>query len=40
MATINIEPSELIDYGKKIVSESVDYKKEITNIYSIVEFYI
>lgn len=37
MATINVEPRELINNGKEIVSESVSYKDEINKIYSIID---
>ena len=37
MATINVEPLELISYGGEIVSEAASYIKEVGNIYAIVD---
>ena len=37
MATINMDPEKAIAYGNQIIQNSSTYKKEIANIYSIVD---
>ena len=36
MATINLDPEKAISYGNQVIQNSETYKREIANIYSIV----